>query len=147
MPAAAPARASEPVVPDEEVLGTEHVRGELGLIRGRLRQHTAADDPLTVRAVGRIGADRDTVPLFRSWLALRPVPETVVWAAGISGQPSLARDLLALLDDESAPRVAAIEALGMLGDERVDGWLIPLLKSPDASTRVAACLALSRLPS
>src|SRR5262249_5826758 len=75
------------------------------------------------------------------------VDANTIWAAGISGQAGLAHDLVGLLDSAPKLRPTTLEALGFLGDARVDGYVIPLLKSDDVATRIAACLALSRLPS
>jgi cyclophilin family peptidyl-prolyl cis-trans isomerase/HEAT repeat protein len=53
--------------------------------------------------------------------------------------------VLAHVDEGPVPvRVAAIDAVGMLGDTRADGFLIPLLTDDDAAVRTAAAYALSR---
>ena len=53
--------------------------------------------------------------------------------------------MLAALDaSEGTARIAAIDAVGMLGDTRADGYLIPLLTDDAAAVRTAAAYALMR---
>ncbi len=149
----APAPLSPPNAPIPaswvEIATVEHSRGD----PARLDPFLAPDaDPEARRraivALGRIGTDRAAVvPRLRDLLRRGDADaETVLFSAGISRQKSLLPDVLPWLDrdpkKETAVVVAAITAVGDLGDARADGYLLPFLGSDAAD---AACLAMMRL--
>jgi peptidyl-prolyl cis-trans isomerase B (cyclophilin B) len=158
VPASRPAFAEDPV-DDETLAHVEHRRAavsgagfELRLRQRALSRAAGGADPgldvLAARAFGRIGTDRpETEGHLRAMLAERPLDARLIQAIGISGHRGLVPDLLRLLESDPPLRVPILDALGMLGDPRADGYAIAELKAKEPEVRVAACLALSRLGS
>jgi HEAT repeat protein len=116
-------------------------RGVAALVR------TLGDPDANVRfhaieALGRIGSREAALPVLE---VAESRDFSVAFAAldtlALIGEPSVARRLVPLLDDELL-RPAAVDALGRLGGEDVAGVLARLLAAPDGSAAdVATALA------
>ena len=99
-----------------------------------------------IAAAGRWPAE--TTTCLREGLASEEprVRETSAWIAGAAGLGALAPDLTQRLDDpEVAPRIAAIWALGTLGDAAAAPKLQALAGDGDPQVRAFADEALDRV--
>jgi tetratricopeptide (TPR) repeat protein len=105
-----------------------------GPLLGLLTELEAAPDPALVGLLGMLG-NKDAAPV----LARLAAPETDPPVAG----PGLDRAVHPRGADEA--RVAAVIALGRLGDERAHDVLEKLASAPDGRLRAAAVWALGRV--
>lgn len=101
-------------------------------------------------ALGRIGDRKGVESRLRA--AIRqgnPGLERALWAAGISEVKGLVPDILPILvlDPKTSGSTidAALEALGMIGDARANGFVRPFLSAEDPRLVVTALNALWRM--